>query len=216
MPARCSGTSFALRPLFRVARWFHVCTHARPHTLVSQVPAQDCMAEEVLPFRASAKASAAIAGAGLASPAACKLLHGGVLQAPTCVFSCMACLHWPGQSSGVVQVHEVKGNLSTAGLQRVFERCTAASRGPFPVQRGSGARMRGVYGCTVFTGACTVFTGARCSPVHGVHGCTMFYGCMMLYGCTLFSSMHYLYRLAGRSARQGGAPHHDRCRWLSW
>ena len=73
-------------------------------------------------------------------------------------------------------------------------------------------RAHGVYGCTVFTGACTVFTGARCSPVHGVHGCTMFYGCMMLYGCTLFSSMHYLYRLAGRSARRGGAPHHDRCR----
>ena len=193
-------------------------THVRPHNLVPQVPAQDRMAEEVLPFRASAKASAAIAGAGLASPAACKLLHGGVLQAPTCVFSCMACLHWPGQSSGVVQVHEVKGNLSTAGLQRVFERCTAAGRGPFPVQRGSGARMRGVYGCTVFTGACTVFTGARCSPVHGVHGCTMFYGCTMLYGCTLFSSMHYLYRLAGRSAWQGGAPHHDRCRlsWLLW
>ena len=97
-------------------------------------------------------------------------------QAPACVFFCMVCLHWPGQSPGIVQVHEVKGNLSTAGLQRVFERCTSASRGPFPVQCGSGARVRSVYRCTVFTGACTVFTGVQCSPVHGVHGCTMFYG----------------------------------------
>ena len=106
---------------------------------------------------------------------------------PVFFFVWRACIG-RGRISGVVQVHEVKGNLSTAGLQRVFERCTAAGRGPFPVQRGSGARMRGVYGCTVFTGACTVFTGARCSPVHGVHGCTMFYGAR---AARCFTGAHY-------------------------
>ena len=66
--------------------------------------------------------------------------------------------------SGVVQVHEVKGNLSTAG----YSACSSATQQPAEVrspyvQRGSGARVRGVYGCMVFTGACAVFTGARCS-----------------------------------------------------
>ena len=69
----------------------------------------------------------------------------------------------------------------------------------------------------------TAFTGARCVRVHGVCGCTVcmcaqcarVHGCAMLCGCTVFLSIHYSYRLAFRSARRGGAPHRDRCRWLS-
>ena len=160
-------------------------THVRPHTLVPQVPAQDRMAEEVLPFRASAKASAAIAGAGLASPAACKLLHGGVLQAPTCAFSCMACLHWPGQSSGVVQVHEVKGNLSTAG----YSACSSAAqqraevRSPFSVVRA--------HGCAVCTDARCSQVHAQCSRVHGVHLCMVFTGAQCFTAARCFTGAHY-------------------------
>ena len=53
---------------------------------------------------------------------------------------------------------------------------------------------------------CTVCMCAQCARVHG---------CAMLCGCTVFLSIHYSYRLAFRSARRGGAPHRDRCRWLS-
>ena len=104
---------------------------------------------------------------------------------PPVFFFCMACLHWPGQRSGVVQVHEVKGNLSTAG----YSACSSAAqqraevRSPFRVVRA--------HGCAVCTDARCLQVHAQCSRVHGVHLCMVFTGAQCFTAARCFTGAHY-------------------------
>jgi len=118
-------------------------------------------------------------------PAVCKLLHEVCCKLqPVIFFVWRACIG-RGRISGVVQVHEVKGNLSTAG----YSACSSAAqqraevRSPFSVVRA--------HGCMVCTDARCSQVHAQCSRVHGVHLCMVFTGAQCFTAARCFTGAHY-------------------------